>query len=473
LRHEEIAEQLRLEIKRGSPRFSPTLPSLNELSDHFGASRVTVRDALAVLEREGLVEMRQGRGTSLTPLALRMRRGAARIDPEEQFRAWKIRSRVPDDFPGLKGMDWKDLNTKRQVYFNAKQLEKIRNIFSAAAARASERAHVAVYLSPGHGCTTLFNYIFWNLTNEEQGDPDSATPSVGSTASLIPVRLTWSRLGNDPERFWRMVEASIREDVFRELSKARWGSLLSDVTYGRLIGAIRPGVDDPQIEEHREKLEATIRKEFGEAEFDPPEAKPDKVAEKLAEIAPLAKQRVGDLLALLDSHQIRTLLMVDLSPDRDHGGVIDAKPLEALVGVIKDLHDQMPGNGAAPLREMYFLDRSTQAHIRSLFSRDPYEIEFPPFTAGDFLGVLSRHYPTVIHLDHGGQLDSAVTTMELAAVVSPGFMGAMKRRLTQDGREFKDAGLVELSRVMRQMILEMTSAPWEDIPYHLVPPEAL
>src|SRR3546814_5977965 len=39
------------------------LPALEELMQEFGVARVTVRQALALLEAEGLVTRKQGRGT--------------------------------------------------------------------------------------------------------------------------------------------------------------------------------------------------------------------------------------------------------------------------------------------------------------------------------------------------------------------------------------------------------------------------
>jgi GntR family transcriptional repressor for pyruvate dehydrogenase complex len=57
---EVIVEQIRLLIRQGNLSAGDRLPSERELCGHFGASRVTVREALRVLEANGLVEIRIG-----------------------------------------------------------------------------------------------------------------------------------------------------------------------------------------------------------------------------------------------------------------------------------------------------------------------------------------------------------------------------------------------------------------------------
>lgn len=57
-----IAGQLREQIERGTLVAGAALPSEAELRRRFAASRNTVRQALAVLEREGLVVAEHGRG---------------------------------------------------------------------------------------------------------------------------------------------------------------------------------------------------------------------------------------------------------------------------------------------------------------------------------------------------------------------------------------------------------------------------
>jgi DNA-binding FadR family transcriptional regulator len=57
---EVIVEQVRLLIRQGQLQAGDRLPSERELCERFGVSRVTVREALRVLEANGLVEIRVG-----------------------------------------------------------------------------------------------------------------------------------------------------------------------------------------------------------------------------------------------------------------------------------------------------------------------------------------------------------------------------------------------------------------------------
>lgn len=58
-----IAADLRLRIERGEFQPNERLPPERSLGDHYGVARMTVRQALAELEREGLVQRRPGTGT--------------------------------------------------------------------------------------------------------------------------------------------------------------------------------------------------------------------------------------------------------------------------------------------------------------------------------------------------------------------------------------------------------------------------
>ncbi|WP_245674568.1 GntR family transcriptional regulator [Herbidospora cretacea] len=57
-----IAEELRVSIESGDLAEGTALPSETTLCKRYTASRNTVRHALGVLERESLIEPRQGRG---------------------------------------------------------------------------------------------------------------------------------------------------------------------------------------------------------------------------------------------------------------------------------------------------------------------------------------------------------------------------------------------------------------------------
>lgn len=78
---ELIVEQIRDLIRQGQLRRGDRLPAERELCDRFGVSRVTVREALRVLESSGLVEIRVGaRGGAFVTTPDRSRVGEGLTD---------------------------------------------------------------------------------------------------------------------------------------------------------------------------------------------------------------------------------------------------------------------------------------------------------------------------------------------------------------------------------------------------------
>ncbi|MGP9021140.1 GntR family transcriptional regulator [Streptomyces sp. BR1] len=63
----QIADHLRDSIDKGRFREGDKLPSETELVDHYGVSRMTVRNALSILQGEGLAVSEHGRGVFVRP----------------------------------------------------------------------------------------------------------------------------------------------------------------------------------------------------------------------------------------------------------------------------------------------------------------------------------------------------------------------------------------------------------------------
>lgn len=61
--HRQIAHQLREAIAKGAYRPGDRIPTEPELSERFGVSRITARQAVEHLVREGVVARKQGKGT--------------------------------------------------------------------------------------------------------------------------------------------------------------------------------------------------------------------------------------------------------------------------------------------------------------------------------------------------------------------------------------------------------------------------
>lgn len=72
-RYAQLADLMRQRIARGTWPRGHRLPSLEELMAQFEVARVTVRQAIDLLAREGLVSPQQGRGTFVTAAPARER----------------------------------------------------------------------------------------------------------------------------------------------------------------------------------------------------------------------------------------------------------------------------------------------------------------------------------------------------------------------------------------------------------------
>lgn len=120
--HVYIAEQLRREITLGLPLTGEALPPERELAAMFGVARATVQRAVRVLESEGLVETRRGRGGGIFVIAppggtvgrrrliprVRRNRGlieeavAYRLEVEPAAASQAARARTPEDLARLR-----------------------------------------------------------------------------------------------------------------------------------------------------------------------------------------------------------------------------------------------------------------------------------------------------------------------------------------------------------------------------------
>lgn len=63
----QIAEILRQNLNRGVWMPGDLLPTISKLSAEYSVAKITVRQAVKILEEEGLLESRRGRGTTVLP----------------------------------------------------------------------------------------------------------------------------------------------------------------------------------------------------------------------------------------------------------------------------------------------------------------------------------------------------------------------------------------------------------------------
>jgi len=89
-----IAQLMRGRIVAGHWQPGAQLPTLNALIREFGASRMTVRQAVSVLEREGLVWRRQGKGTFVADKSPKPPRIA--LDPDWEAMVARLEKALPE-----------------------------------------------------------------------------------------------------------------------------------------------------------------------------------------------------------------------------------------------------------------------------------------------------------------------------------------------------------------------------------------
>lgn len=94
--YRQLVDLMTGEIERGVIRPGERLPTEAELGDKFGLSRITVRQALAVLTREGLIERFPGRGSfvverpSRTSWELKSVGDLLQIAPKTEVVSWRL-----------------------------------------------------------------------------------------------------------------------------------------------------------------------------------------------------------------------------------------------------------------------------------------------------------------------------------------------------------------------------------------------
>ncbi|MFF2651702.1 GntR family transcriptional regulator [Streptomyces sp. NPDC058045] len=126
--YEKIADELRTEIRAGQPGPGERLPSESDLSRRFGYSVPTIREALRVLQAEGLIVKQHGRGNFVREPRVLVQRSNARHQWE------KDRARKPQEKREKTGATEHDTGlTINDLVFHAayREIEAPKNIAEA------------------------------------------------------------------------------------------------------------------------------------------------------------------------------------------------------------------------------------------------------------------------------------------------------------------------------------------------------
>lgn len=101
-RYLQVASALRRRIRDGRWAVGDRIATLEELECEFDVARVTVRQAIELLQSEGLLKSRQGRGTFVTKTPVHDRWLQLATDWESLIAA--IRNHVPEPLPADAGI---------------------------------------------------------------------------------------------------------------------------------------------------------------------------------------------------------------------------------------------------------------------------------------------------------------------------------------------------------------------------------
>lgn len=114
--YEQVLERLRAHVAEAGLRAGDRLPAERDLAASLGVSRASVKQAIVVLEVQGLIETRHGGGTYLV-------RGTLDVEPVEQL--VERRKRLPDVLDAREALETKlaELAAERRT---ADELEDIR-----------------------------------------------------------------------------------------------------------------------------------------------------------------------------------------------------------------------------------------------------------------------------------------------------------------------------------------------------------
>lgn len=142
----QIAESLRSLIQSGALPPGSILPSEKLLCEAFGVSRMTLRQAYDVLDREDLIQSQRGRGTQIAPPRMRKEQQQMRSFTEEiRARGGEPKSQIlrfEAVTPAPASQNSLRLPTGQQVY----RIERIR--FNETTPLAMERVEIPCFLCP-------------------------------------------------------------------------------------------------------------------------------------------------------------------------------------------------------------------------------------------------------------------------------------------------------------------------------------
>lgn len=209
--HELVVEQVRTAINLG--RFKPgeRLPTERELAEMLRVSRTTVREAMAVLEAEGLIEVRRGRSGGM--VVLDVQRTPAEM--RKVVRASRDRLRDIFDFRVAVESAAAGLAAQRRTSAELAELRRLFNAMQAIVTQWPETSESSVYAEFRDIDSQFHSAIGWAAGSERL----TRALEQARSEMFLPVGAVFSHLEPTANEFHeQIVEAIAARDSERASS---------------------------------------------------------------------------------------------------------------------------------------------------------------------------------------------------------------------------------------------------------------
>ncbi|MCW2889115.1 MAG: GntR family transcriptional regulator [Streptosporangiaceae bacterium] len=199
--YRRIAEELRERIRDGGHPPGSRLPTMAVLAATHGVSEIVIRQAIALLRGEGLVETRRGGGTivRVRPPARRVAMDRYRVETGQQAAGGGSPPPAPaTSFTHDQRITWQEYRLER-VYTRVRAPEELAALFELPVGTMLLRRRFVFY-ARGHPQQISVNYLPWDFVADTPVANPGREPWPGGT----PAQLAF--LGHPATR----VEESVR-----------------------------------------------------------------------------------------------------------------------------------------------------------------------------------------------------------------------------------------------------------------------
>lgn len=264
------------------------------------------------------------------------RRAGLRQDtPEYALACWKHTVGLPENFPRLNPLTDQELDPESKLYIGPMHEEVVEEIFDKVSGPSN-----VMFVKPGHGCTTLFRYVFNSLQQE------------CVRRRLIPVRLAIEDKPPLDTLDYDFIESEALRELHEKFLSNRWRKIIGAKSYESLITSL-----------------LSFSTEV------------------------IAREQIDDIFNQISQTGLRVSLQVDLSsPLAYQNEDLYLQQLRNFGKAVRGFCNRVPSQPLL-VSEMYFASREAWRIFnseRQLEAAD--ETEYPPYNAVDIFAILSRHY---------------------------------------------------------------------------------